>query len=98
MLSDLARHILEELLRPCFEQFMHFIGRIIVGILSFGTIKCDPFHHGSTWKSHRRKYGWLGLYRRDRRSIALSGEFTSVIGLAPFIALILWLCFFHSPH
>lgn len=93
MFSDFLRHVAEEVLRPVFERLAHGLGSVIVTGLSLGKVRCDRPRRGSSWKAHRATYGWLGIYRRDHRSIVLSAGFTALIGLAPFILLAAWLFF-----
>ena len=81
VLSDFVRYLAEELLRPLFEQFAHFLGRLIVMVITFGSVQCDSFGKETSWRKHRRTYGWLGIYRRHGRTIALSGAFTSMLGI-----------------
>ncbi len=99
MPSDIARFILEPILQLVFEVFIHFIGRVIVAVLTFGRVHCDYFDRGSaSWRAHRRIYGWFGLYRRQGRAIFLSASFTTIIGMLPFIGFFVWLYFTHGRN
>jgi hypothetical protein len=76
---------------------IHFIGRFIVAIVTSGKVGCEYYDRGSTsWRSHRRIYGWWGFYRRQGHQIFLSASFTTVIGLRPFICFFVWLYFAHG--
>ena len=64
----------------------------MVAVITFGTVQCDPCRKETSWRKHRLTYGWLGLYRRQGRTIALSGAFTLLLGILLLIGVFVWLC------
>lgn len=108
MLSDIARYILEELLRPVFYHLAHFLcgilchlthflGSLLIASVTFGAAKCDSLNLNTTLRSRRRTYGRLGIYRRHGRGIAFSDSFTALIGTLALVGVFVCLYFSHGP-
>ncbi len=77
MPASILQGIVEVILQPIFEIGGYFIGRIVVPIVSFGRLKCDPLTAGTP----RRKLRWGGLLHRRGQQLYLTAEATCGVGL-----------------
>lgn len=78
----------ELLLRPILEVVFHvvayYIGRVVVTIVTLGSVACDRI----TADTPRSKLRWGGSFHRRGGRIYLTAEATSVIGLIAVVAAI----------
>ncbi len=80
--SIIGELILQPIFEFIFHVVCHFIGCVVVPILSLGRLKCDRILADTP----RRKWRWGGLYHRRGEQLYLTAEATAGAGLL-FVAL-----------
>jgi hypothetical protein len=78
----------ELILQPILEFIFHFvcyhIGRAVVGLVTFGKLKCDKILADTP----RRKLRWSGLYHKRGAQTYLTAESTALIGMISVVGMI----------
>ena len=92
MIAGILQAIFEVVLLAIFEPICYFAGRVVVPIVSCGSLKCDGFVGSKPqWKMSRQ-----GLYQRRGKQLWLTSDGTTLVGfftLLVTVAIVLWLAF-----
>ena len=74
----------ELVLRVVFEFVCYWVGRVVVSVVSLGSLRCDRV----ATEIPRRRLRWGGVYYRYGQQVYLTAEATMLVGMGALFLMV----------